>query len=47
MYRQYTLESGGRRTTGWIETDGALRVGWRLTTKEHGPDVVWTVVEVG
>lgn len=47
MYRQYTLTSNGITTTGWIDTPAPLRVGVRLTTKEHGPDRIWAVVRVG
>lgn len=46
-YRQYELESQGALTTGWIDTKAPLSVGQRLTTKEHGPDVIWTVRAVG
>lgn len=49
MFRQYTLvsEDGSRRTVGWLETAAPLKKGARLTTKEHGPDCMWTVEHVG
>jgi hypothetical protein len=47
MYRQYHLTSGAVTTSGWIDTPAPLRVGARLTTMEHGPDTIWTVVRVG
>ena len=47
MYRQYQLTSGAITTTGWIDTPAPLRFGARLTTKEHGPTTIWTVVRMG
>jgi hypothetical protein len=47
MFRQYHLTSGAITTTGWIDTPAPLRVGTRLTTKEHGSDVIWAIVRAG
>ena len=43
-YRQYALTSGAVTAHGWIDTPARLREGTRLTTKEHRPDKIWTVV---
>jgi hypothetical protein len=47
MFRQYHLTSDGVTTAGWIDTPAPLRAGVRLTTIEHGPYRIWTVVRVG
>jgi hypothetical protein len=47
MYRQYLLQSGQRQTIGWIDTDKPLRKGQRLTTREHGPQTIWTIARAG
>jgi hypothetical protein len=47
MYRQYQLTCNGVTTTGWIDSPAKLREGTRLTTKEHGPLTIWTVVRAG
>lgn len=48
MYRQYHLTSdSGVTTTAWLKSPAKLREGTKLTTKEHGPQVIWTVVRAG